>query len=283
VRGPARWRMGVLTLLWCSACSGVPPPPLTLDASLNLDEHGREVVRAARQAVVSIFYDFGEGPGGGRRSGSGFLIEPRLVVTDYHVVWGRPRFLTLMGPDGRLGPRGRLDTISDPYDLALIVLEEDWRPGPPLPLADQPLPGSMAVVLAGRWIPTPCSHHTALVQVQGVRMVRPSRASAQPSPGAGPPGAGAADPNEGPGNPSEILILASSFEQICPGFSGGPVLNMRGEVIGVVRAGVRRRLPGDGSRGDLEAEWVAATSVRHVREALVAYHQQPKRGPLTPG
>jgi len=158
----------------------------------------------------------------------------------------------------------------------LIVLEEDWHPGPPLPLAAQALPGSMAVALAGRWIPTPCSHHTALVQVQGVRMVRPSNVASQRSPGAGPAAPAAADQNEGPGNPSEILVLASSLKEVCPGFSGGPVLNMQGEVIGVVRAGIRRGLQGEGSRGDMEPEWVAATSVRHVREALVAFHQQPK-------
>ncbi len=107
-------------------------------------------------------------------------------------------------------------------------------------------------------------------------MVRPSKLTSQRSPGAGPPAAAAAEQNDGHVNPSEILILASSFEQVCPGFSGGPVLNMQGEVIGVVRAGIRRKVQGDGSQGDPEADWVAATSVRHVREALVAFHQQPK-------
>ena len=242
---------GALVLAWAmlgAACASVPLPPLSLDPGLDLPEGAQRVAQAARQAVVSIFYEYGEGAGGGRRSGSGFLVEPRLIVTDYHVVWGQPRFLTILGPDGRLGPRGRLDTVSQPYDLALIVLEKDWRPGPPLPMATQVLPGSMAVALAGRWVPTACSRHTSLVRLNTVVVADPSK--------------------------SELLILPPT--QVCRGFSGGPVLNMQGEVIGVVRAGVRARLPTDNPRNETNTSWVAATSVRHVREAIDAFHHQPR-------
>ena len=246
-----RSQIGALALPWAMlavACAAAPLPPLSLDPGLDLPEGARRVAQLARQAVVSITYDYGEGAGGGRRSGSGFLIEPRLIVTDYHVVWGRPRFLTIVGPDGRLGPRGRLDTVSQPYDLALIVLEKDWHPGPPLPLATEIVPGSMALALAGRWVPTACSRHTSLVRVNTVLVTDPSR--------------------------GEILILPPT--QVCRGFSGGPVLNMQGEVIGVVRAGMRARLPGDDPGNRTNILWVAATSVKHVREALDAFHHQPK-------
>jgi hypothetical protein len=266
--------MLVLAVLWGSACAQAPLAPLSSDARLELPDRERDVILAARQAVVSIFYDFGDGAGGGRRSGSGFLIEPRLVVTDYHVVWGRPRFLTIRGPDGRLGPRGRLDTVSDSYDLALIVLEEEWHPGRPLPLATHAVPGSSAVALAGRWIPTVCSHHTALVQVKVVMMARPSRGPSAQSPGAGQRASAAAGQAGEPGRPTEVLILPS--DQVCQGFSGGPVVNLQGEVIGVVRGSVRRRLPAEGPQGDPETQLVAATSVRHLREALAAFRQQSK-------
>lgn len=242
---------GALALAWAMlgvACAAAPLPPLSLDPGLDLPERVQRLAQAARQAVVSITYDYGDGAGGGRRAGSGFLIEPRLIVTDYHVVWGRPRFLTIVGPDGGLGPRGRLDTVSQPYDLALIVLEKDWHPGPPLPLATEIVPGSMALALAGRWVPTACSRHTSLVRVNTVLVADPSR--------------------------GEILILPPT--EVCRGFSGGPVLNMQGEVIGVVRAGVRARLPGDNPGNEINTSWVAATSVRHVREALDAFHHQPR-------
>lgn len=257
-----RGRLGSRVLLLVgplvAACAPVSAPPLSLDAGLALPEPERAVIQAARRAVVSIFYDFGGGRGGGRRSGSGFLVEPRLVVTDYHVLWGQPRFLTIVGPDGRLGPRGRLDTVSSSYDLALIVLEQEWRPGQPLQLATYLVPGSKGVALAGRWVPTACSRHTALVQVKTVTSLRASSKEL---------GTGAAS------SPSEILLLPA--DQVCMGFSGGPVLNMQGQVIGVVRGAVRGTLSEEGLGKELDVQWVAATSVRHVREALVAFHQQP--------
>ncbi len=274
MRASFRGWMLVLAVLLAPACARAPLPPLSLDAGLDLSEPERGVIRAARQAVVSIFYEYGDGPGGGRRSGSGFLVGPRLVVTDYHVVWGRPRFLTILGPDGRLGPRGRLDTVSPSYDLALIVLEGEWGPAPPLPLATQVVPGSRAVVLAGRWVPTECSRHTTLINVRTVTIARPSGAPSPDAPGGEPGGSTAGEQTEERRRPSELLIFPP--DQVCRGFSGGPVLNMRGEVIGVVRGAVRGSLPGGGPRNELNAQWAVATSVRHVREALVAFHLQPR-------
>jgi S1-C subfamily serine protease len=221
----------------------------------------RAGLEAARQSVVSIFYDYGGDGDGGQRSGSGFLVDRRLVVTDYHVVWGRPRFLTLVGPDGRLGPRGRLDTVSPSYDLALIVLEEEWKAGPPLPLATGVDWGSPGFALAGRWVPTACSRHVARVSVERIGFVRQAL---QPTIGGTPV------------YPTEMLFLPPG--DVCRGFSGGPVLNMRGEVMGVIRGfvGVEGRRPGpDGLHG---RGWVVATSARHVREALAAHRREATEG-----
>ena len=252
VRGlPRGWALG-LALFLASACSPtrfVAPP--SLDAGLALSEPELAVVQAGRQAVVSIFYVYGDGQSGGRRSGSGFLVEPRLVLTDYHVMWGKPRYLTILGPDGREGPLGRLDTISEAYDLAVIVLAEDWSV-PRLPLATRVVAGSKGVALAGRWVPTACSRHTALVEVRTVTLARASR----------------------DGWPTELLLLSPT--QVCRGFSGGPVLSMQGEVVGVVRALLRVNPLEQGSAKGAPGDWVAATSVRHVHEALATVRQRPR-------
>ena len=241
-----------LVLLLQSACTPtrfVAPP--SLDSGLALSEAEQAVAQVGRRAVISIFYEYGEGQSGGRRSGSGFLVEPRLVLTDYHVMGGKPRYLTLLGPDGREGPLGRLDTISEAYDLAVITLAEDW-PVPRLPLAARVVPGSRGVALAGRWVRTECSRHTAMIEVRTVALARASRQ----------------------GWPTELLLLPPTH--VCRGFSGGPVLNMQGEVIGVVRALLRVNSAEKGTAGAATGDWVAATSVRHVHEALAALRQRPR-------
>ena len=67
------------------------------------------------------------------------------------------------------------------------------------------------------------------------------------------------------GGPLELLIL--SPDQVCKGFSGGPVLNMQGEVIGVVRAAVRGRLSGQGPQRKLEGQWVEDATIRWTPES----------------
>lgn len=118
-------------------------------------------------------------------------------------------------------------------------------------------PESTGVAQAGRWVSTVCSRDAALVEVKSVAVARPSEARSSRFPAGGPAESAAGGPSAEGAWPVELLIL--SPDQVCKGFSGGPVLNMRGEVIGVVRAAVRGRRSGQGLRRGLEGQWVDET------------------------
>ena len=107
-----------------------PPPPSgsTVSAEL-LDRAARSAVRIQGQACNRV------------QSGSGFVVDPGVVVTNAHVVAGTDE-LTLETPDGDRG-RGVVVGFDPATDLALVATDLDR---PALPVAS-PTVGDRGLVL----------------------------------------------------------------------------------------------------------------------------------------
>ncbi|MFM8707580.1 MAG: serine protease [Planctomycetia bacterium] len=141
---------------------------------------------------------------GGASLGSGVLVDANhqqgLVLTNWHVVRDTRSAVLVQFPDG-FQTAGTVVRMDETWDLAAIVI---WQPpATPVPLAaTPPAPGDLLTIAGyGR----------------GPYRAQTGRCTEYLSPGAG--------------HPKEFVELAAGARQ---GDSGGPILNERGELAGVL-------------------------------------------------
>ena len=90
-----------------SAAAAAPAP----EASANLED----TIGLAVESVVSIISDEGRG--------SGFLVDPKTVITNHHVVGGSKNVLVKLSSGSALS--GTVERIAESHDLALIRLDRE--------------------------------------------------------------------------------------------------------------------------------------------------------------
>lgn len=146
----------------------------------------------------------------GETQGSAFVIRPRELVTAAHVVEGH-RNVEITSVDGRTVP-GHVIRVDPATDLALIQVDADLS-SRPLPLSqDVPVTGSQVLVIGS---PARLEGTLTTGVVSSIRAV-------------------------------DGVILVQMDAAVNPGNSGGPALNLNGEVIGVVSWLVSRELGFEG-------------------------------------
>lgn len=138
-----------------------------------------------------------------RKFGSGFYVEPNLVLTNAHVVEGASRVDVILH-DGRRAIGTVVERAADKIDLALIEVSE---PGKPLALA------SGEDLRVGTWVAS-VGHGMGGIWTFTTGMI----SNIYP--------AGDARP------------LFQTQIPLNPGASGGPVVNSSGKVLGIVTAGI---------------------------------------------
>lgn len=197
-----------------------------------LAESSAQAVGVARRALVAI-------ETGRRPAGSGILWAPGIVVTNAHVVRRQRQDVRLS--DGR---EARARRVAWDPDRDLAVLEFDGASPEPARIADS------SALRPGEWV-------YALGHPWGVR---------------GGATAGVVISSEEPGSDGNRahpgwLALALHLR---PGHSGGPVVNARGEVVGVNRMmngpEVGLAIPSNSVAALLRETGIAATD-RAVRRA----------------
>ena len=155
-----------------------------------------------------------------RSQGSGFVIDKKgLVLTNRHVVVGPDKRFKVSGPSG-LKSEGKVVYIDRKLDFALLRVPGTERIKPlPLCYSSYPFPGQGVVALG-----SPLG--LAGTVTRGiVSAVRPPSGDLE-------------------GITPSYVTLIQTDASISPGNSGGPLLNNKGEVIGVNTWS----LPGDGGR-----------------------------------
>jgi len=186
----------------------VPPaPPIDLDAGaleelepLDLDEfETAAVLRAAREFTVRIRALGCDRVG----TGSGFVLDDGLIVTNRHVV-GQPRDVSISTWDGRSFD-ARVEGIAQDADLAVIRVD-----APDLPRAtvrEEPATIGEAIAVIG--YPGGGGSTITTGRVLGF--------------------------TEGPILGEGVPAIRVDAE-VRPGNSGGPLIDMQGQVIGVIFA-----------------------------------------------
>ncbi len=224
-------------------------PPAALSDVIGAEERLlADIYQRVAPAVVAIIARGRDGDDSLRGQGSGFLIdEAGRIVTNAHVIHGAAEF-EVRFHDGRSAPAALLG--ADGYsDLALLQVDGRHVAGlAPLPLADSDAvtPGQRAIVI-GNPFGLNSSMTLGIVSATG-RQLPPALL---PQSGLPPDFS----------NPAIIQVDAA----ISPGNSGGPVLNARGEVIGVATA-IRS------AGGDFQGVGLAipANTLRRVAPELAA-------------
>ena len=230
--------------------SAVPPTPLPPSIEISADAVElllQNVYERTNPGVVNI--DVSGGTGGDLTefgSGSGFVIDlDGHIVTNNHVVDGADE-IDVTFADGSVAVAKLIGT--DSYsDLAVIKVEVDAAKLQPLPIADSDLVKVGQRVIA-------IGNPFGLVGTMTVGIVS---------------GKGRTLPADGPtsaaGNFSNPDIIQTDAA-INPGNSGGPLLNSRGEVIGVNAAirtdGTNRANSGVGFA-------IPSNTVRRVAEQIL--------------
>ena len=170
-------------------------------------------------AVVAIAVYAAPGDTMGQRRGSGFLIDAMgQVVTNAHVIRDAAR-LEVVFHDGRIAP-ATLRGADGSSDLALLQVDAAAVAGlRPMALADSDaLRPGQPVVIIGNPFGLSNSMTRGIISATG-RQLPPALL-------------GEAGLPQGFSNPAILQLDA----RISPGYSGGPVLNTSGEVIGVASA-----------------------------------------------
>ena len=145
-----------------------------------------------------------------RSTGSGFILGKNTILTNRHVVSGRdPRFL-ITSPSG-LKAEGEVVYIDRKLDFAIVRAEGINRSSPlPLCYRSYPFPGQSVVALGS---PLGLAGTVTTGIVSAVRSPQTS--------------------GDLKGVAPNYITLIQTDAAISPGNSGGPLLNNRGEVIGV--------------------------------------------------
>jgi putative serine protease PepD len=174
----------------------------------------------------------------GRTTGSGFVVGPeRLVVTNAHVVHGFRRAQVVVEFKDRDRRRARVLAYDEAHDLAVLEAEGEVR-ARPLPLGDPDAVRVGQTVLA---FGSPFGLSGTLTQ--GIVSAR----------------------RDLPG--SEVHGLIQTDAPINPGNSGGPLVNARGEVIGVNTAILSRSGGSQGIGFAVPSSYVSAL-LGEVQQAL---------------
>jgi S1-C subfamily serine protease len=211
-----------------------------------------EVVDAVQSSVVEIITEGPQGSG----TGSGFVIdEDGNIITNNHVVEGADR-LTVVTGDNRIERAERIGT--DPLsDIAVIrIRNENLRPvrlgdSDALRVGEQVIAIGSALGLRGGPTVT-----TGVVSAKG-------RVETEP----------AGDPRI-ENDDIALFDLIQTDTAINPGNSGGPLLNSRGEVVGVNTLGQRfagSGVPVQGINYAVSINTARAVAEEILREGEVTY------------
>ncbi len=184
-------------------------PPIAHPSAASTPSDLGALIKRARPAVVTIVvYD--------RRGrelgfGSGFFVSPRgEILTNHHVIEGASSAKARTA-DGRMLPVQIVLADDSKSDLArLLVLSDDDSPYLPI-AADRPQVGEHVVVMG-----SPLGLDQTVTE--GIVSAVPEQRAGQSDL-----------------EPATLQITAAISE----GSSGGPVLNLRGEVVGVATAFMR--------------------------------------------
>lgn len=187
--------------------AGVAPEQIVSVPSPNPDAMSRETLRRAQRSIVKIT---GEARVCSRgQEGSGAVVGPQRVVTNAHVVAGMTEPKVQVGG---VGPRlSATVVLFDPRrDLAVLAVPELGAPA--LVLGEDMSRGDDAVV-AG-------FPRNGAFKAEGARVRSVITATGE----------------DIYGRPDATREVYSLFAQVEPGNSGGPVLDVRGRLAGVVFA-----------------------------------------------
>jgi len=184
----------------------------------------------------------------GAALGTGWPISSGHIITNYHVV-AASKEIYLQDISGR---RLKAWTIlqDEVNDIAVLEVEDPSRLPPALPMADTAMPLGSRVFTIG----------FPRVDVLGTspKVTR-----------------GLISKLTGPADDSNSCQTTVAIQ---PGNSGGPLLNMSGEVVGVIRAMLGIKHPESGETVILE-DASCALKIEYVRDALELL---PKQGPALP-
>ncbi len=221
-------------------------------------------VKAVYPALVRIHVVSEEGGGGrmqkGRSSGSGAIISPDGHILTNHHVAGRATRITVRLAD-RQEVRATLVGTDALSDLAVLKIDrKDLRdPSAPLPVAGFGDSSTLKVgdVVLAMGSPAGVSQSVTKGIVANTEMIAPGGAMRLDGESVG-----------------ELVRWIGHDAVIFPGNSGGPLVNLAGEIIGVNEVGIGSlggAIPSNLAR-KISADLIAKG---HVRRSWIGLHAQP--------